>query len=219
MTAPFAHTRLLVTLTLLAVLIAQPCSGQTLSDVAARVIEPRGEFTAVEKSTIALFKRVSPSVLQVVAKTEKSESFFSESGMRSGTGFIWDSAGHVVTNNHVAKGATSISVRLTTGEVLSADVAGVAPNYDLAVIRLKAHRGLPAPFPIDTSTDLQIGQLAFAIGNPFGLDQSLTAGVISALKRRLPTTEGHEIARPMRSHASSIDLFVTSTSAAMVRFG
>ena len=203
MTASLPSTRLLMPFTLFAILIAQPCSGQRLSDAAPRATEPRGEFTAVERSTIALFKRVSPSVVQVVVKTEKADNLFSSgSGEQSGTGFVWDPAGHVVTNNHVVKGAVNISVRLATGEVVSADIVGVAPNYDLAVIRLQEPRQLPAPIPIGTSSDLQIGQSAFAIGNPFGLDQSLTAGIISALKRRLPTTEGHEISNVIQTDAA-----------------
>jgi 2-alkenal reductase len=193
----------LVALTLLPALVAQPCKGELSSAATLRAIETRGELTTVERSTIALFKRVSPSVLQVVVKTEKTGDLFSSgSGEQSGTGFIWDPAGHVVTNNHVVKGATSISVRLATGEVVSADIVGVAPNYDLAVIRLQGPQQLPPPISIGTSADLQVGQLAFAIGNPFGLDQSLTAGIISALKRRLPTTEGHEISNVIQTDAA-----------------
>lgn len=202
MTTRFSHILLLAALTSLTILAAQHSKSESSSAPTVRAIEPRGELTGVERSTIALFKRVSPSVLQVVVKTEKTGDLFSSgSGEQSGTGFVWDSAGHVVTNNHVVKGGMSISVRLATGEVASADVVGVAPNYDLAVIRLKGPRELPAPIPIGTSADLQVGQLAFAIGNPFGLDQSLTAGVISALKRRLPTTEGHEIANVIQTDA------------------
>jgi 2-alkenal reductase len=193
----------LVVPALLTALGAHPCNGQGTSVVAPRAVETRGELTAVERSTIALFRRVSPSVVQIVVKTEKAGDLFSSgSGEQSGTGFIWDSTGHVVTNNHVVKGATSISVRFATGGVLSASIVGVAPTYDLAVIRLNEARELPAPIAIGTSADLEVGQLAFAIGNPFGLDQSLTAGIISALKRRLPTTEGHEISNVIQTDAA-----------------
>ena len=172
-----------------------PCEAE----VALRAIEPRGELTDVERSTIALFSRVSPSVLQIVARTASSDRTGSA---QTGTGFVWDSAGHVVTNDHVVKQATSISVRFTTGEIAAADIVGTAPNYDLAVIRLQRVGELPRPIPIGSSADLQVGQLALAIGNPFGLDQTLTAGIVSALKRRLPTTGGHEISNVIQTDAA-----------------
>lgn len=191
MSARFARIRLLLPFALLSVLVTQPCNGQSQSPGAPRAVEPGGELTPEGRATIALFKRVSPSVLQITVTTEPHESFPDETGERStglriGTGIIWDSAGYVVTNDHVVTGAKSISVGLATGEVVSADIVGEAPKYDLAVIRLKGPRELPAPIAIGTSADLQVGQRAFAIGNPFGLDQSLTAGIVSALKRQLP---------------------------------
>ena len=80
-----------------------------------------------------------------------------------------------------------------------AEVIGVAPNYDLAVLRIKNARQLPPPVALGSSNDLKVGQLAFAIGNPFGLDQSLTSGIISALKRRLPTSSGREISNVIQT--------------------
>lgn len=211
LTARFAHIRLLLPFALLTVLVTQPCNGQGQPADAPRAIEPRGELTPQERATIALFKQVSPSVLQITVTTEPYESLPTEpggqsggTGLRIGTGIIWDSAGFVVTNDHVVRGAKSISVGLATGEVVSADIVGEAPNYDLAVIRLKGLRELPAPIPIGTSADLQVGQLAFAIGNPFGLDQSLTSGIISALKRQLPGNlkEGREISNVIQTDAA-----------------
>jgi 2-alkenal reductase len=197
-TARLAHTRLLLPFVLLTVLVTEPCNGQGRSTGTPRAVAPRGELTPEENATIALFKKVSPSVLQITVTTVTQESFPNEGGARGGTGLrigsgiIWDSAGDVVTNDHVVRGAKSISVRLATAEVVSADIVGEAPNYDLAVIRLNSPRELPPPIPIGTSANLQVGQFAFAIGNPFGLDQSLTSGVISALKRQLNAKEGRE---------------------------
>jgi 2-alkenal reductase len=122
--------------------------------------------------------------------------------LQAGTGFVWDSAGHVVTNDHVVQGTGPIAVRLATGEVVRAEIVGLAPNYDLAVIRLKNAPQLPPPIAIGTTVDLKVGQLAFAIGNPFGLDQSLTMGVISALKRRLATSDGREISNVIQTDAA-----------------
>jgi 2-alkenal reductase len=122
-------------------------------------------------------------------------------GGQSGTGFIWDTAGHVVTNNHVVEGTGEVAIRLASGDVVRAEILGLAPNYDLAVLRIGGTR-LPPPVEVGRSADLQVGQSAFAIGNPFGLDQSLTTGVISALKRRLPTHEGREIADVIQTDAA-----------------
>lgn len=197
----FSKTLLLIPVTLLTVLIAQPSGkGQVSSAPAPRAIEPRGELYDVERRSIELFHRASQSVVQIVART-KSSGLFSSESEQGGTGFIWDDSGHIVTNNHVVQGASSVTVRLATGVAGAAQIVGLAPNYDLAVIRLKERR-LPPPLPIGTSADLQVGQLAFAIGNPFGLDQSLTAGVISALRRRLPTSAGHEISNVIQTDAA-----------------
>ncbi len=191
---------------LLAALFAQPYIDPGLFSAATpRAIEPRGNLTEIERSTIALFERVSPSVVQVAARTKPSELPATDSdqvGIQSGTGFIWDEAGHVVTNDHVVAGVSEIAVRFASGDVGRADIVGVAPNYDLAVIRLQHPRNLPPPIMIGTSADLKVGQFAFAIGNPFGLDQSLTMGVISALKRRLPTSGGRELANVIQTDAA-----------------
>jgi 2-alkenal reductase len=120
----------------------------------------------------------------------------------AGTGFVWDGAGHIVTNDHVVSGAAEVAVRFASGQVVRADVVGLAPNYDLAVIRVRGARQLPPPLAVGSSADLKVGQAAFAIGNPFGLDQSLTSGIISALKRRLPTSGGREIANVIQTDAA-----------------
>ncbi len=86
--------------------------------------------------------------------------------------------------------------------MLRARIVGASPNYDLAVLRVDDTRGLPPPLAIGTSDDLRVGQLVFAIGNPFGLDQSLTTGIISALKRRLPTGGGREITNVIQTDAA-----------------
>ena len=107
-----------------------------------------------------------------------------------------------MTNNHVVADTDELAVRLASGQVLRAQLVGTAPNYDLAVVRVEATHDLPPPIAIGTSDDLKVGQLAFAIGNPFGLDQSLTTGVISALKRHLPTSAGREIANVIQTDAA-----------------
>src|SRR5262249_28003350 len=109
----------------------------------------------------------------------------------------------IVTNNHVVQGTDRLAIRLASGNVLPASLVGTAPNYDLAVLRVNAAElGGAAPIALGSSTDLKGGQWAFAIGHPFGLDQSLTTGVISALKRRLPTSAGREISNVIQTDAA-----------------
>ncbi|RAI38051.1 S1C family serine protease [Rhodoplanes roseus] len=189
-------------------MLAQPwIQQQFYSATTPRAIEPRGDLAEWERTTIAIFDRVSPSVVQVAGRAggdtfAGADPDEQNGGAQTGTGFVWDAAGHIVTNNHVVQGATEIAVRLANGDVARAQVTGLAPNYDLAVLRISGVRTLPPPIPIGSSADLKVGQAAFAIGNPFGLDQSLTTGVISALKRRLPTTTGREISNVIQTDAA-----------------
>jgi S1-C subfamily serine protease len=191
---------------LLGVLVAQPyVERQLYSAVTSRAIEPRGTLAAFEQSAIEIFERVSPSVVQVAGRSDTGDLSTTEAeepGVKTGTGFLWDPAGDVVTNDHVVQGTSSLAVRLASGEIAQAEIVGLAPNYDLAVIRLKGTRQLPSPIAVGTSANLKVGQAAYAIGNPFGLDQSLTTGVISALKRRLPTSGGREIANVIQTDAA-----------------
>jgi 2-alkenal reductase len=185
---------------------AQPYINRILfSATAPRAIEARGALSDIERQTIEIFERVSPSVVQIAARPDRGRMPSMEdegNGIQSGSGFLWDAAGHVVTNDHVVQGTSTVQVRFASGQVIGAEIVGTAPNYDLAVLRLVNSRSLPTPIPVGTSNDLKVGQAAFAIGNPFGLDQSLTTGVISALKRRLPTSGGREIANVIQTDAA-----------------
>jgi S1-C subfamily serine protease len=191
----------------LVVIAARPIIDRLLfAATTPRPVEARGQLADSERATTEIFQRVSPSVVQVASRQAPSplSAAEDENGSRggSGTGFLWDAAGHIVTNDHVVGGASEVAVRFASGEVAAADVVGTAPNYDLAVIRVRGARQLPAPVAVGSSGDLQVGQSAFAIGNPFGLDQSLTSGIISALKRRLPTSGGREIANVIQTDAA-----------------
>jgi S1-C subfamily serine protease len=194
----------IIVLALLAASVAQPYLSHLLpGDTAPRPLASRADLSEAERSIIAVFDRVSPSVVQVVGRQGGGGLASEESeGVQSGTGFVWDEAGNIVTNNHVVEGTTSLAVRLASGEAISAEIVGTAPNYDLAVIRLRNSRTIPKPVAIGSSADLKVGQFAFAIGNPFGLDQSLTFGVISALHRRLPTSSGHQISNVIQTDAA-----------------
>ncbi|WOH65418.1 S1C family serine protease [Bradyrhizobium sp. BWA-3-5] len=191
-----------------AVLVALTLSNIRYSpwtNTSARSVDQRGPLSEAERANIELFERVSPSVVQVAARSgaanplAEDEGGEAGAGAASGTGFIWDNDGHVVTNNHVVQNGSEVAVRFASGEVARAEIIGVAPNYDLAVLRIRSARKLPPPVALGSSSELKVGQSAFAIGNPFGLDQSLTSGIISALKRRLPTSSGREIANVIQT--------------------
>ena len=110
----------------------------------------------------------------------------------TGSGFLWDDSGHVVTNYHVVQGATRL--RVTRGKTSwDAELVGAAPSRDIAVLRVNATGEQFRPIAVGTSHDLQVGQKVFAIGNPFGLDQTLTTGVISGLGRRIQGRGGRTI--------------------------
>ena len=171
-----------------------------------RAVEPRGALADIERTSIEIFERASPSVVQVVGARSggvlEAQVEGDNGPTQSGTGFVWDAAGHIVTNDNVVEGASSLAVRMATGQVVRAQLVGTAPNYDLAVIRVDNTRSLPPPIAIGSSEDLKVGQWVFAIGNPFGLDQTLTTGIISALKRRLPTSGGREITNVIQTDAA-----------------
>jgi 2-alkenal reductase len=206
---------LVVALVLLGAFVAEPYVARWLyTHEEPRAVTARGDLAASERATIEIFERASPSVVHVFARPDPrrlldpfdngsgGEPRGEGGGVQSGTGFLWDEGGHVVTNNHVIAGATPVIVRFASGEVVPAEIVGTAPNYDLAVLRLGRMREPPPPVAIGTSADLKVGQATFAIGNPFGLDQTLTTGVISALQRRLPTSEGREIADVIQTDAA-----------------
>jgi 2-alkenal reductase len=176
-----------------------------------REVQPRGALADFERTAIQLFQRTSPSVVQVVVvrqqmdpriMMDRDRADLSPQSVGAGTGFLWDPAGDVVTNAHVVSDARSVIVRTASGNTLQANVIGIAPSYDLAVVRIISRGSIPAAVAIGSSADLKVGQWVFAVGNPFGLDQTLTTGVISALKRRIPTTTGREISNVIQTDAA-----------------
>lgn len=193
---------MIVVAVLLALLVAQPYVNRMLFAAREpRPVAPRGDLAEFERTTIGVFEAVAPSVVQVASLPGRGGPAGGETG-GSGTGFVWDAAGHIVTNDHVVANGAGFAVRFASGEVLPAEVIGRAPNQDLAVLRVGRQTRLPPPVPVGSSADLKVGQATYAIGNPFGLDQSLTIGVISALKRRLPTSGGREVADVIQTDAA-----------------
>ncbi len=142
-----------------------------------------------------LYQRASPSVVHITTRTY-AYTLFLEVVPREGTGsgFVWDEQGHIVTNYHVVRGAQEIEIALADGTRLPARVVGVDPPNDLAVVQWVLEPGQRAPqvrpLPLGDSLHLRVGQRVVAIGNPFGLDRTMTAGIISALGRVIRSEEG-----------------------------
>jgi S1-C subfamily serine protease len=159
-------------------------------------VAARGDLAADEAATIELFERSKGAVVYITISQRVldplSRNMFSiPSG--TGSGFVWDNDGHVVTNNHVVMGASEARVRLNDGRDYAATLVGTSPAHDLAVVRIQVKDHQPPALPIGTSGDLKVGQKVFAIGNPFGLDWSLSAGIVSALNRSLPSEDGRTV--------------------------
>jgi S1-C subfamily serine protease len=170
--------------------------GWSAPPVPDRAVTPRGPLDVDETATISLFERGRDSVVYI-STTEKVRDFWSRQPMEvpvgTGSGFIWDEAGDVVTNAHVLADATNATVRLADGRDYPAQLVGYSTLHDIAVLRIKVDFKRPRPVPIGTSADLKVGQKVYAIGNPFGLDWTLTTGIVSALDRSQPTEDGRGV--------------------------
>lgn len=193
----------LVLVTIAAVLVILVWRGVPMLEMALRgpaeqpqAIVPRGDLASAEQTTIAIFEGAKDSVVSITTESRVVD-FWTRNAydvpQGSGSGFIWDAQGHVVTNNHVIEGATGALVRLADGRAFPARLVGAAPEHDLAVLRIDAGAEQPLPLAVGISENLRVGQSVFAIGNPFGLDWTLTTGIVSALDRELPGERGRVI--------------------------
>jgi S1-C subfamily serine protease len=171
-----------------------------------RPVAPPTTMASDEQLTIDLFKKVSPSVVYITTLTQRMNMWtrnVTEIPQGTGSGFLWDDAGHVVTNFHVVRGASAAKVTLADHSTYDATLVGVAPNQDLAVLKINAPRDKLPKLPwVGRSSDLQVGQKVFAIGDPFGLDQTLTTGIISALGRTIESVAGTPIDNAIQTDAA-----------------
>lgn len=162
-----------------------------------RAITPRADLTNQEKSTIELFESVAPCVTFITSMSSVREqygfSIYEIPQTGTGSGFVWDADGHVVTNYHVVDGAQAVRVTLADHSTWDASLVGATPDKDIAVLRIDAPAATLHPIQVGASHDLKVGQSVFAIGNPFGLDQTLTTGVVSALGRTISSVNGRTI--------------------------
>ena len=147
-----------------------------------------------EQLLVNLFERVGPSVVNIQIATA--------TGAGSGSGFFYDNEGHIVTNNHVVEGAEVIQVLLADGSQYDAEVVGTDPDADLAVIRISAPAAMVVPVELGDSSQVRVGQWAIAIGNPFGLERTVTRGIVSAVGRVFPQESGFSIANMIQTDAA-----------------
>jgi S1-C subfamily serine protease len=170
-----------------------------------RAVTARGDLAADEQATIELFRQASPSVVYITSLALQRDIFslnLFEIPQGAGSGFIWDQDGHIITNFHVIQDAGGARVTLADHSNWDAQMVGVAPDHDLAVLFIPAPKRSLKPLAIGTSADLQVGQKVFAIGNPFGLDQTLTTGIISALGREITAVTGRTISGAIQTDAA-----------------
>jgi len=175
------------------------------TNVQPRAVTPRGDLAADEKATIEIFQQASPSVVYVSPMALRRDWFtlnVFEVPKGTGSGFIWDRQGHIVTNFHVIQGASGVRVTLVDNSSWEASLVGTAPDKDLAVLHIDAPPSKLKPIAIGTSHDLQVGQKVFAIGNPFGLDYTLTTGIVSALNREIRSVTGRTIQGVIQTDAA-----------------
>jgi S1-C subfamily serine protease len=176
---------------------------------APREITPRGELSDIEKTNIAIYKKSKPSVVHITTVSLERD-FWSmnvqEVPEGTGSGFVWDKGGHIVTNFHVIRNAVqnggSARVTLADHTTYQASLTGVAPDKDLAVLHIDAPKSKLVPITVGGSEDLQVGQMAYAIGNPFGLDLTFTTGVVSALGREIQSLTKRSIKNVIQTSAA-----------------
>jgi len=162
------------------------------------LVRPKPPLTPDERATVQLFQSSTPGVVFITALVPGQDQFTLdaiEAPAGAGSGFFWDNQGHVVTNYHVVKGASQLRVTLGDASTVDASLVGFDEDKDVAVIKLQGEKALAIkPLPLGSSGDLQVGQRVFAIGCPFGLDHTLTSGLVSGLGREIASgTSGRPI--------------------------
>ncbi len=182
-----------------------PTLVQSRTEAAPRAVTPRGPLAADEQAHIDLFKRTSPSVVHITSLGAQRDMFsmnVQQVQRGTGTGFVWDHAGHIVTNFHVIQGANGARVTLADQSTFDAKLVGAFPDRDLAVLQIEAPKDKLPPINLGSSRDLLVGQRVYAIGNPFGLDQTLTTGIISALNREIESFNSRSIRGVIQTDAA-----------------
>ena len=185
--------------------LALPALVQGRTEAQPRAVTPRGPLAADELANVELFKKASPSVVHITSLAAQRDMFspaVQQVPRGTGTGFVWDAAGHIVTNFHVIQGANGARVTLADQSTYDATLVGYFADRDLAVLKINAPKDKLPPLAVGTSRDLLVGQRVYAIGNPFGLDQTLTIGIVSALNREIESFNNRSIRGVIQTDAA-----------------
>lgn len=190
---------------LLSALIVWSVACSPRIEAAPRPVTPRGDLTAEERSNIDVFETWKGSVVYI-STSERVMDFWTRNVMSvprgTGSGFVWDEQGHIVTNVHVIAGAADATVKLADGRDYPATLVGGSPAHDIAVLKIAPTGKALVPVAVGVSENLRVGQKVFAIGNPFGLDWTLTTGIVSALDRSLDSESGSVIRHLIQTDAA-----------------
>jgi S1-C subfamily serine protease len=182
-----------------------PVAPAPIVQATPQPVAARGSLAEDEQNNISVFKAASPTTVNITT-LQATRGFFSlnvtQVPQGTGTGFIWDDRGHIVTNFHVIQGANAARVTLSDHSTWTAALVGVFPDRDLAVLRIEAPRDKLKSIVLGSSSDLQVGQKVYAIGNPFGLDQTLTTGIVSALNREIESVTQRTIRGVIQTDAA-----------------
>src|ERR671923_174772 len=205
------------TLSLIAALIAGACIGagggaatyaalSSGDDEPARTVTVQDSAASADAGSLsvnAIYERARKGVVEITA-TEETPGLFGEprSQQAGGSGFVYDSDGHIVTNEHVVNGAQTVSVTFWNGKTYDAKVVGTDPSTDLAVLDVDAPASQLFPLSLGDSDDLAVGDGVIAIGSPFGLDQTVTTGIVSALHRQMRAPNGFTIDDSIQTDAA-----------------
>lgn len=163
------------------------------------------DYYPIERGVISLFERATKSVAYVQTFVETRSGFTlnpMETPAGAGSGIVWDKEGRIVTNFHVIRDASAAKIVLANKKSYEAELVGASPDDDVAVLKIKAPRDELAPVELGSSANLRVGQSTYAIGNPFGLDHTLTTGVLSGLGREMKSPTGRTISNVIQTEAS-----------------
>lgn len=170
--------------------------------------DPERFLDREEQANVNVFRQSSPSVVNIstqrAVRSQVGDVTLNVGRIPKGTGsgFLWDDEGHVVTNYHVVRGSDFVQVKLADGTEWEAEVLGTAPEFDIAVLKIEASADLLLPLATGRSDNLEVGQKVYAIGNPFGLDQTLTTGIVSGLGREIDSQSGDSIRGVIQTDAA-----------------
>jgi S1-C subfamily serine protease len=181
----------------------EPVASRT--EATPRSLTPRGPLAADERDNIDVFRKAGPSVVHITTLATQRDMFSMNAQQvprGTGSGFVWDEQGHIVTNFHVIQGANAARVTLADQSTHKASLVGAFADRDLAVLKIDVPKERLPPLAIGTSRDLVVGQKVYAIGNPFGLDQTLTTGIVSALNREIDSVNQRSIRGVIQTDAA-----------------